>query len=73
MADLKAEEVELKSTQQLADEDIVSKSELEKAQAKKESIEAEIDEAKSAISVAELNLSFTQVKAPFDGIIDRIP
>jgi membrane fusion protein (multidrug efflux system) len=43
------------------------------AQARKEAIEAKIEEARAAISIAQLNLSFTEVKAPFDGVINRIP
>jgi membrane fusion protein (multidrug efflux system) len=43
------------------------------AVARKESVEARIDEARSAIALANLNLSFTEVRAPFDGVIDRIP
>jgi RND family efflux transporter MFP subunit len=73
LAELKAVEVEIKNTQLLTDENIVSKSQMEMAQAKKEAIEAKIDEVRSAIAVARLNLSFTEVRAPFNGVINRIP
>jgi membrane fusion protein (multidrug efflux system) len=73
VAELKVAEVELKNTRTLADRNIVSASELEVAVAKKEAIEAKIDEAKSAIAIAELNLSYTEVRAPFTGVINRIP
>lgn len=73
LADLKVAEVELKNTRILAERKIVSSSELEMAVAKKEAIESRLEEAKSAISIAELNLSFTEVKAPFNGVINRIP
>jgi RND family efflux transporter MFP subunit len=73
MAELKEIEVQMKNTKELVGENIVSRSELETALAKKEAMEARIEEARSAISIAELNLSFTQVKAPFNGIINRIP
>ncbi len=73
IAELRVAEVELKNTRTLADKNIVSSSELEMAQARKEAIEARIDEARAAISIAQLNLSFTEVKAPFDGVINRIP
>lgn len=73
LADLKVAEVELKNTKTLAERKIVSTSELEMAVARKEALEAKLDEARAAISIAELNLSFTQVKAPFTGVINRIP
>lgn len=73
MADLKVAEVELKNTRTLAERKIVSNSELEMSVARKEALEAKLDEARSAISIAELNLSFTEVRAPFTGVINRIP
>nr|WP_294907702.1 efflux RND transporter periplasmic adaptor subunit [uncultured Lacibacter sp.] len=72
-AELKAMEVELKNTKSLVEKNIVSKTELEMVQAKKEAIQAKIDEANSAIAMAKLNLSFTEVRAPFSGVINRIP
>jgi membrane fusion protein (multidrug efflux system) len=42
-------------------------------QAKKEAIQAKMEEAASSISLAKLNLSFTEVRAPFGGVINRIP
>lgn len=73
IAELKMTEVELKNTRLLAERKIVSNTELEMAIAKKEAIEARIDEARSAIAIAKLNLSFTEVRAPFNGVINRIP
>ncbi len=73
LAELKLADVELKNTTTLVDKNIVSKSELEMAQAKREAILAKLEEARSAISVAKLNLSFTHVTAPFNGVINRIP
>jgi membrane fusion protein (multidrug efflux system) len=73
VAELKVAEVELKNTGTLADKKIISASELEVAVAKKEAIEARMDEARAAIAIAQLNLSYTQVKAPFTGVVNRIP
>lgn len=73
IAELRVAEVELKNTRTLAEKNIVSETELEMAKARKEAIEAKIEEAQSAISIAQLNLSYTQVKAPFTGVINRIP
>ena len=41
------------------------------AEAKLEAIHARIEEAKSDVSAAELQLSFTEIRAPFAGIINR--
>lgn len=73
VAELKVAEVELKNTRTLAEKNIVSKSELDMDVARKEAIEAKLEEAQSAISIAKLNLSFTEVRAPFTGVINRIP
>jgi membrane fusion protein (multidrug efflux system) len=73
VAEAKVAEVELKNTKRLVEKNIVSSSEVEISQAKLEAILAKIDEAKSGVSSAQLNLSFAQVKAPFSGVINRIP
>lgn len=72
-AELKAVEVELNNTKLLVEKGIVSKSELEMMQAKREAVQARIEEANSAIALAKLNLSFAEIRAPFSGIINRIP
>ena len=63
----------MKNTRTLANKNIVSSSELEVAVAHKEAIEAKIEEARAAIAIAQLNLSYTEVRAPFTGVINRIP
>jgi len=52
---------------------IVSNTELEMAKAKLAATQAKIEEAESAIATAKLNLALTSIKAPFSGIINRIP
>lgn len=73
VAELKVAEVELKNSRNLVEKKVVSETELEMAKARKEAIEAKIAEAKAAVSIAELHISYTQIKAPFDGVINRIP
>lgn len=73
VAELKVTEVELKNVRNLVEKKVVSETELEMARAKKEAIEAKILEAKAAVSIAELQISYSQIKAPFDGVINRIP
>jgi membrane fusion protein (multidrug efflux system) len=65
-ATAKEVEQEYLNTKTLFDKNIVSKAELAIAQAK-------YDEAKAEVSLAQLHLSFTEIKAPFSGVIDRIP
>jgi RND family efflux transporter MFP subunit len=48
-----------------------SQQELEKAERTKETTQAALDEAKDDLRQAELNLDYTQVKAPFAGRADR--
>jgi membrane fusion protein, multidrug efflux system len=57
-------EVEYLNTKSLADSNVVSKNELALAKAK-------LDKAKAEVSLAQTHLQFTQVKAPFDGIMDH--
>ncbi len=57
-------EIEYLNTKSLADSNIVSKNELALAKAK-------YDKAKAELSLAQVHLGFTQIKAPFDGIMDR--
>jgi membrane fusion protein, multidrug efflux system len=64
-AEVKTAEVEFINTKNLADKNIVAKAELAMAQAK-------LDKEKAELSKAELELSFAKIKAPFDGVIDRI-
>lgn len=64
-AEAKTAELEMQNTKMLADKNIVSQTELAMAIAK-------LDEAKAEQAIAELHLSYTQVKAPFDGVIDKI-
>ncbi|TDD93681.1 efflux RND transporter periplasmic adaptor subunit [Flavobacterium cellulosilyticum] len=65
-AEVKAAEIELQNTKILADKNIVSKNELAMALTKLQGAKAEVTSAK-------LHLSYTVIKAPFSGTIDRIP
>ncbi|MDR7211419.1 efflux RND transporter periplasmic adaptor subunit [Flavobacterium piscis] len=65
-AEQKTAEIELQNAKTLADKNIVSKNEQAVAQAKLQS-------AKAEVAMAKLHLSFTEIRAPFDGTIDRIP
>lgn len=73
VAETKAAEVELGNTKALVEKNIVSKSELELAQAKYDALKAKIEEAKAHEAGASLQLAFSHIKAPFSGYINRIP
>ncbi|MCW3114495.1 MAG: hemolysin [Segetibacter sp.] len=65
-AEAKAAGIELLNTRILAEKNIVSKNEQAMAQAK-------VDQAKAEVSLARIHLSFTEIRAPFSGTLDRIP
>lgn len=65
-AEAKSEQIEVENTKTLVDKNVVSKNELAVAQAK-------LDQANAELSLAKLHLSLSEIKAPFDGTIDRIP
>ncbi|PZR37708.1 MAG: efflux RND transporter periplasmic adaptor subunit [Azospira oryzae] len=63
-AEAKFAEIEYKNTKQLADSNVVSPNELALAKAK-------FDKANAEMSLAKVHLGFTEIRAPFDGIMDR--
>ncbi|WP_041343082.1 efflux RND transporter periplasmic adaptor subunit [Runella slithyformis] len=73
IAEAKAAELTLQNTKLLVDKNVVSKTELEMAKAKLDALNAKIDEARSHEATAEIRLARTDIRAPFDGVIDRIP
>lgn len=73
IAEAKAAEVEMKRVQLLVDRNVVASSELDVAMAQMAAKKAKIDEARSLEERAALNYSYTKIRAPFDGVVDRIP
>jgi membrane fusion protein (multidrug efflux system) len=57
-------QIEYQNTKSLADSNIVSKNELALAKAK-------YDKAKAELSLTQVHLGFTEIRAPFDGIMDH--
>tara|TARA_R110002049_G_scaffold55917_4_gene154601 strand:- start:4365 stop:5588 length:1224 start_codon:yes stop_codon:yes gene_type:complete len=72
-AEEKSATLEVERLKVLVDKKIYSQSELELAQSKKDMAQSSILEAESMLKNAQVGLSYTTVKAPFDGIVDRIP
>lgn len=63
-AELQSAEIKLRNTEQLFKEHVVSDQEVALAQ-------AELGKAKARVELARAELSFTEIKAPFDGLVDR--
>ncbi len=73
IAEAKGAELELKRVRLLVDKNVIAKTEVEVAEAKLAAVNAKIEEARSEKSNAAIHLAQTEIKAPFDGVIDRIP
>ncbi len=65
-AEVRAAEIELENAQTLVAKHVVSKNEQAMAQAK-------LDRAKAEMTEAKLHLDFTEIRAPYSGVLDRIP
>ncbi|WP_373425367.1 efflux RND transporter periplasmic adaptor subunit [Chryseobacterium lathyri] len=65
-AEVEQATIELKNASTLASNNIVSKNERAMAKAK-------LDAANAEMKLAQIHLSFTDIKAPFSGVINRIP
>lgn len=63
--------LELDRVKMLTEKNIISKTELDVAKAKLTAAQSTIQEARSAASNAELMLSYTTIRAPFDGMVNR--
>lgn len=57
-------EIEYQNTKQLSEKNVVSPNELALMKAK-------LDKAKAELSMAQIHLQFTDIRAPFDGIMDH--
>lgn len=64
-AEVSVADIEVQNTQPLAEKNVVSKNELLMAQAK-------LAKAKAEMELAKVHLDFTEIRAPFDGLIDRL-
>ncbi|MDO1450654.1 efflux RND transporter periplasmic adaptor subunit [Rhodocytophaga aerolata] len=73
IAGAKAAQLEVDRVRMLVEKKVISTTELGVAEAKLSAAKAKIDEAHSAQDNASIRLSYTYIRAPFDGIIDRIP
>lgn len=65
-AEVRAAEIELENAKALVAKEVVSRNEQAMAQAK-------LDKARAEAAAARLHLGFTEIRAPYDGVLDRIP
>lgn len=72
-AEEKAASLEVERLKILVDKNIFSSSELELAQSKLDMARSSIMESEAMLKNAKLGLSYTTIRAPFDGMVDRIP
>lgn len=73
LAEMNGAELELRNVMQLADKKIISATEAELAKNKVESQKAKMEEALAQQAHAQLRLSSTEIRAPYNGVINRIP
>ncbi len=72
-AELKQAQIEVNSTKTLVDKKIISEVELELKRSKITIAEAKIKEVKADLALAQVNLGYSEIRAPFAGTINRIP
>lgn len=73
IAEVNEATLEVKNLNKLADKKIISQTEVELAKNKLEAKKAKCEETQAQISYAKLKVNNTQIRAPFAGIINRIP
>jgi membrane fusion protein (multidrug efflux system) len=72
-AELKQAQIEVNSTKPLVDKKIISTVELELKRSKVTIAEARIKEVRADLALAQVNLGYSEIRAPFSGTINRIP
>ncbi len=73
LAEMRAAEIELNGAKNLLEKNFISKPEFELAEARLKTLQAKLQEARTDESQARLIISYTEIKAPFDGVLGRIP
>lgn len=72
-ADVVATRLEVSRVKMLVDKKVISPSELDVAKSKLNADLARAEEERANVQSAQNHIAYTTIKAPFDGIIDRIP
>jgi len=72
-ADVNAAQLQVNKTKPLVEKDIISKYELESAQLTLQSKQAQLAQAKAALVNAQVNLGYTRITSPVEGVVGAIP
>ncbi|GAB3717923.1 efflux RND transporter periplasmic adaptor subunit [Spirosoma flavus] len=73
VAEEQSAEVELDRVKLLVNKNVISPSELKLAKSKMATARSAINGAKAALNKAQFHVSLTSIRAPFDGVINRLP
>lgn len=72
-ADVNAAQLQVNKTKPLVEKDIISKYDLESAQLTLQSRKAALAQAKAELVNAQVNLGYTSIESPVDGVVGSIP
>lgn len=72
-AEMEEAKLQIEKTKPLVQEGVIGKYELESAQHQLKNKTAQLNQAKSVRKSAEVNVEYTQIRAPFDGVMDLVP
>lgn len=73
LSEVKLIEIEEKNIRLLVEKGVLNEIELDAVQAKLEAAQAKLENAHSLETLAQLNIRYTEIRAPFNGVINRIP
>lgn len=73
VAEEQSVDVEMGRVKLLVDKNVISPSELKLAKSKMATARSAINGAKAALNKARFHVSLTSIRAPFDGVINRLP
>ncbi len=73
IAEAKTKELDVDRIELMVNKKVISPMELEVAKANRDASQSGIREAQSVLQNAKTNLNYTFIRAPFDGVVDRIP
>ncbi len=72
-AELRAGQLERENLQLLLDKNVVSKAEVALLDSKNQTLKAKVEEARVGTGRAAIELGYATLKAPFDGVVNRLP
>ena len=73
ISELKAAELDFGNVKRLVEKNVVSNTELDMAKNKVDMMKAKVEESQANESFAKIQPTYAQIKAPFSGIVNRLP